>query len=221
MKNTLLTVAMLMGSISCFLFSLDNRAQNPWPTIRPLTWRFHFVDKKAQVARTRIHDVHGNPLYMLECCLNAYDYANNEFDYSGAFECRLTSLYSNETFSTLLTEERDQVRDWQSRGRFMLQEIEGKCAAYPEYGRIRSFRLRGMILRLDIKDIKMDRGSRINNAPWFIDRIEDLYLSVSVVPDSKALSATAEVTKYLSPPYVRPGDPNDMSRNCEKVLMRK
>jgi hypothetical protein len=78
-----------------------------------------------------------------------------DFNYSGVFECRMKSLYSADRVSTLLTENSEQSADWESRGRFLLGHLIGSCASYPDWGRVRTFRLRGMKLTIQISDEKI------------------------------------------------------------------
>ena len=51
-----------------------------------------------------------------------------DFDYSGDFECRLSSVGDHDTYSTLLTEDAHQNRDWESRGRFFSADRSGVLA---------------------------------------------------------------------------------------------
>ena len=192
-----------------------------WPEILPIMKTIHFVDHQEGAARLKVVGKNSTPLYLLECYLNAYDHEDRNFDYSGDFECRFTSLYDDSHgHSTLLIEDPYPTRDWQSRGRFLIEELKGKCAEYPEYGRIRHFRLRGMNLMLEIKAFKIKPGSSAENSPWNRDRIKELELYVTITPDAKALSEIAEPTKYIRLPSAHPEDPNDLLQNCDKVLMK-
>jgi hypothetical protein len=78
------------------------------------------------------------------------------FDWSGDFECRLTSLYSHDSFSTLFADNPRVTRDWDTRARFLAEELIGSCASYPEHGALRHFRLRGMTITLSIHDVVFD-----------------------------------------------------------------
>ncbi len=221
MKSGLFMCASFVGLASCIPFWSGGVSQQPWPTVAPLTQAVHFVDREKQEAKMEVVGIDGKPLYLLECHLNAYDYDDPNFDYSGDFECRMISLYSNNIYSTLLTEDANQSRDWQSRGRFLLSELVGKCGDYPEYGKIRHFRLRGMNLTLEISKLIVEPGSKAYNRPWPTDRIKELDLKITIVSDPKSSSAIAEKTIYLEPPRRNPNDPNDRSRDCERVLTRK
>jgi len=221
MKNFLFVVSMLLIELTAGAdLSPGAESRDPWPVIQPVKKSFHFVDRRRMGAQLRIIGTDGSPLYLLECYLNAYEHRDRDFDYSGDFECRLSSLNTKERYSTLLTEEKHQRRDWQSRGRFLTEELTGKCADYPEYGRVRHFRLRGMSLTLEIKNVEMEPGSSAANAPWNRDRIKELDLGVTIASDPSASSEIAEPTKYLEPPFAHPGSPHDFSRKCDKVLTK-
>jgi hypothetical protein len=173
--------------------------QHAWPAIAPFKDSIYLVDHKVGGAKLKIVDLNGTPLYLLECYLNAYDKKDSCYIYTSDFECRLDDLSSeNECYSLLLTE--NQSRSWHSRGRFFIGDIDGKWADYPEYGKVRNYRLRGMNLTIEVKSFKTKIGSRAENAPWNKDRINELNFDVNVVSDPKALSERAEPPKYAEPP---------------------
>jgi len=194
--------------------------KHSWPRVSPMERSFHLVDHQQPAAEMLIRSSRGATLYFLQCYLNAGERDDPNFDYSGDFECRLTSLYSEDTYSTLLTEDKHQSSDWESRGRFLVQELVGQCAQYPEYGAVRHFRLRGMELTLAVSGLKMEKGSRARNAPWNVDRVGALDLKVIVAPDPGATSAIAERTRYLRPPRAHPQDPKNFALDCSQVRRR-
>lgn len=221
MKNLLFVGLMLLVElIAEATLSSSDEGKRSWPVIKPIKKSFHFVDHRNTGTQLKIVDTDGTPVYLLECYLNAYEHEDRAFDYSGDFECRLSSLSSKERYSTLLTEEKHPTRDWQSRGRFLVEELSGKCAEYPEYGLVRHFSLRGMNLTLKIQNFKMASSSSTENAPWNRDRMKELDLDVTITPDPNASSEIAEPTKYIEPPFAHPADPHDLSRKCDKVLTK-
>src|SRR5437879_5108689 len=128
--------------------------QDKWPAVMPLKKIFHFDDGVLTGVKLTLTDSNRRPLYLLECYLNAFDKKDDHFDYTGDLECRLTSLFDDYyPHRTLLTEEKPQLRDWDSRGIFKIEELRckkvgGVCIEYPGYGKLRHFRLRGMRLSL-------------------------------------------------------------------------
>jgi hypothetical protein len=187
-----------------------------WPEIKPMRKIIHFSGHK--LVAVEIGDDREVPLYLLQCLLNPNDDdSNSAFNFSGDFECRLSSFYDNRQ-STLLTENLYPTRDWESRGRFLIEEITGKCADYPDYGKIRKFRLRGMNLTLKIIDLNLVINTDENGKKY--EAIENLDLEVSIVSDSTAISEIAEPTKFVEPLFRDPKDPNKLIRDCNKILVK-
>jgi hypothetical protein len=124
----------------------------------------------------------GVPLYHLQCHSAGYT-SDPDFDYSGDFECRLSLIGQPNTYSTLLTEDADQSRDWESRGRFFAADLRGACARIRGFGATRSFRLRGMSLTLRITEQKFTESGKLTS----------LALTVTVRPDPGAQRPIAEV----------------------------
>jgi hypothetical protein len=187
-------------------------AAQEWPAIQPLTKTFHFPDASKAAVDLSILSTASRPAYRIEC--HQLGFEDQAFDYSGDFECRLTSLYSKEAFSTLFTDDPEQSRDWQSRARFLSEELVGSCADYPEYGRVRNFQLRRMKITLALSDIVLNQSTQPRPTLKAFD------LGISVVPDSAATSAIAAPVSYKEPPYAHPGDNKDHSRICGIVLRR-
>jgi hypothetical protein len=167
-------------------------AAQEWPTIKPLTKTFHFSQANAAAVDFSILSTDSRPVYRIEC--HQMGYEDPAFDYSGDFECRLTSLYSKEAYSTLFTDNSEQSRDWQSRARFLSEELVGPCANYPEYGRARSFRLRRMKITLGLSDIKLDQSALPRPA------LKAFRLRISVAPDPAATTPIAASISYKEQP---------------------
>ena len=104
----------------------------------------------------------GEAIYRLQCHSAGYT-GDPDFDYSGDFECRLSSVGDSDEYSTLLTEDPNQSRDWESRGRFFASELRGDCAAIPQFGASRDFRLRGMEVSLNIMDPKFTNDGGLSS----------------------------------------------------------
>jgi len=128
----------------------------------------------------RLKTKEGKDLYTLQCHSAGY-VGDPDFEYSGDFECRLSLSNQPNTYSTLLTEDINQSRDWESRGRFFSADLRGACAQIPEFGAVRNFRLRGMRLTLKID-------------PMFLgDKLTSLKLTVTVASDPDAHRAIADI----------------------------
>jgi len=131
-----------------------------------------------------IRSVKGIPLYHLDCHSPAF--SNSAFDYSGEFECRLHLAGGGDEYSTLLTEDIDQSKDWESRARFFSADLRGPCAAIRDFGSTRNFELRKMILTLRIVDPKFDE----------LDNLRALTLIVTVRRDAEARREIAEIVPF-------------------------
>jgi hypothetical protein len=173
----------------------------------------------------KIFSATGDTLYILECHQYGYERDPN-FSYSGAFECRLKSASSSDSYSTLLTDDPHQSRDWESRGRFLVQELVGECARYPEYGLERSFRVRGMLITLRMSDLKWSRESHIANpaldyrTDGASEYLTSFNFEVDVKSDPSATSEIAERVQFQHPPRANPGMTNDLRLDCNRVLKR-
>jgi hypothetical protein len=137
--------------------------------------------QKADVS-LKLRSIDGVPVYLLQCHSAGYE-GDPDFDYSGDFECRLSSLDGRDTYSTLLTEDVQQSKDWESRGRFFAADLYGDCAKIPNFGEVRSFELRNMRLTLKVVD------SQINAS----GKLVSLQLLVTVKPDLSAVTAISKI----------------------------
>lgn len=138
--------------VSCLLLIAGCcAAAQPYPTVRPMKLKFYVHDVKKANVVAYIKSTNDKALYKLQCHSAGY-IGDPYFDYSGDFECRLSLVGRKNIYSTLLTEDINQTRDWESRGRFFASDLRGACAHIPQFGANRSFELRGMTLTLHITD---------------------------------------------------------------------
>jgi hypothetical protein len=215
-------IALFMYSIFPYFIlpSSGNEGQSEWPIITDVEKVFHFDSAQNAAIDLNILGRNGKKLYNLQCHNYLYE-GDPDFNYSGEFECRLKSLYSNETYSTLLTENLRQSADWESRARFFSHELIGNCAVYPDYGCFRTFKLRGMVIKFQISDIIFrNKKIKINSS-----EVEDLELNsftflVNVKSDPNAKTAIAEPSVYEEPPIINPNMNNATTRDCSKVKLK-
>jgi hypothetical protein len=206
---------LFLGWLFIFFIVLPSTAQEvvprEWPKVAPLKKTFNFSDMGNPVVDVPINGATGAPLYRLEC-RSADSYQGNDFDYSGDFECRLVSATGPDAYRTLLTYEPVQPRDFESRARYLISDIDGKCGDYPEFGHTRTIRLRGMRLRLSLAFTShpgifpSDPGRPISAAMRF---------NVEVKPDPSALSQIAEDVPYMDPAVLEPAPG---ARTCSSVV---
>lgn len=185
-----------------------------WPPVAPLDRSYDVKDADHAKLALQILSPENKALYLLEC-QGREEKIEGDFEFSGDFECRLSSLYSTERYSTLLTENPKQQKDWESRGRFDSDELEGRCADYPEFGRVRNFRLRGMKIRLEMSNVSLARGRRPGDG-WDSNLLRSLHFRVTVQPDKSAMSPIAERVPYKRPPELYPGK-DGSPLDCSKV----
>lgn len=189
--------AMISGAIMLIALPMRSSAAQDWPRTRSFSKVFDFPHAEQAELTVRLEGEEGRVLYVLECHNWLFE-KDPSFDYSGDFECRLIPLYEKSMFSTLLTDDPHPTADWQSRGRFLIPELLGKCATYPEYGRVRNFQLRSMRVRLELSNMvfraSAPTASRVGRG------LASFRLAVSVQPDPNALSPIAQPPAVPAPP---------------------
>lgn len=139
-----------------------------------------------------IRSIKGDLLYKIECG-NPDRSDAKVFEYSGDFQCRMIVAGKEVTPVDLLSEVSRSTHDWQSRARFFANEVLGRCGEIIDYGRERTFRLRGMKITLAMSDIQADKSGRVPTLEGFIFRAD-------AVPDPSAKSWIAEAPR----PSLRP-----------------
>jgi hypothetical protein len=153
-----------------------------YPSVEAQNRVFEVPDVKHADVSFDIKSSKGTPVYRLQCHSAEYSGAPG-FAYSGDFECRFSSVDDRDHYSTLLTEDAHQSRDWESRGRFFAKDLRGSCASIPDFGAVRRFKLRGMHLTLEIIDPRFASDGTL----------QSLKLSVEVRPDASAVRPIAAV----------------------------
>lgn len=194
-----------------FVLTLSATAQQ-WPKVAPFERRITIADVSKDIVQIDIRRQDGPTAYQLQCASpqSAKRHRLLDFDWSGDFECRLWSP-SDSRYATLLTYDPNPERDWESRGRFFLEELEMPCGDYPEWGRTRTFRLRGLELTLQIMGFARVAEGYSGNP------ITSLVLKIKVDPDADAISAIAgEIT--IRQPHARETDSPRPKYDCRRVL---
>jgi len=190
-----------------------------WPAVRPFHKIFHFADASKAELGEKLKGTDGAILYSIDCHTGTYD-LDPAFHYSGFFACKLQSLPPDPLYSTLLTDDPVQVRDWQGRGRFLTPQIEGACGDYPEFGRVRHFRLRGFRITLSISQVSYSRSDQ----PWGRELTmlppASFSFEIDVEPDAAAVSRIALDVPFAEPPRAHPGDGLSFSLDCARVVPR-
>jgi len=174
-----------------FLFFLLTLPQpvlaNEWPRVREFEVTVGFDNSGQRFdLNIPIFNMQGIPIYWFICNGgDYYDSSPGDVIYVTPLSCRL-NLENIETDESLLAEDDSPV--WHTRGQFHSSQFVGACAKYPEYGRLRHFRLRGFGLTLEVLDFWMKN-----------DKIDYLLLKISLQNDETALTEQAEQTVFLNP----------------------
>jgi hypothetical protein len=207
MKNILVaTLVILFCSIS---FGSSGSC-GQWPQIAPLSGQVTFASPAEAVVEVKITSPAMNPLYLLSC--QSGDRDDKDFNYSGLFHCRLISLYSKETVSSLLIEDLPQTADWEGRSRFLLNQVVGRCGQLVDWGAERTFRLRGMRIILATHDVEL--GGKMEHP-----MIGPFTFVYSVQHDDAALTPIASKSPVEKPKWFAHGNEcvkEVLSRHCPR-----
>lgn len=182
---------------SAFFFSLLGfaafcpRASGAWPVIRPVheshTYTVGGSADTPLISFLRTTD--DVPAYELECHNGNYE-DMSFINSSGDFQCVLFSLDGGRRTSWNLLasdDEAEQRSDSFNRGRMTANQLWSECGQIPEYGRVRHFRLRGMRITFEFKDLHWLSPSATSQ-----HRLRSFTFVLDVSPDANAHSATAQ-----------------------------
>lgn len=178
-----------------------------WPMIKSVQSTFNVRNVANSKVSLLIRSKSGIPLYRLRCAHPGY-----AGDYSGDFECRLDTIKGGDTKvqGSLLVEDSRQLKPWPSRGRFFATDLVGDCAAIPEFGRTRTFKLRAMRLTLQVLDPVVDTASKGWGGSGDPE-LKALKLRVTVQRDptaSRPIAAIVPFPKHAPPQCgINPGRP--------------
>jgi|GEM_PF-1668251 len=180
-----------------------------WPRVAEtqISKRFYTEDEVFELEHPISAAENGKQIYSLFCIGGKDEYLDSLSDRTGInivgpLSCQL-GLRAGFHEGSLLSE--DASPPWHSRGQFHFDQLSGVCGIYPEYGRVRHFRLRAMLVTLTVEDIQ-----EVNN------RIDDFLLTIKVQNDPTALTAKAERPDYLPPRFSSAG-----VRDCDMILRGK
>lgn len=196
----------LLPSLAC--------ATSGRPAMQPLDQRLEInLHRDAIDLRLPILSDAGQPLYWLRCLGGSETSLDSRGEKDGnnyvpPLACVLVEQADGWNAS-LLSE--DEAAVWYSRGQYHGTDLIGECGHYPEFGRVRHFRLRGMQLTLEAEHVV----AQDNDASRFT-------LHVTATADPSALTARAQRPDVLPPrqdncQVVRHGSEPLMCRN-EKTM---
>jgi len=172
-------------------------AASEWPEMREFALRSAFrLDAPRVDIDIPLRDPAGAVRYRLICRGGSQAHLDDVSERTGTsgYLPDLTCILNagdRESDASLLSE--DESAAYYSRGRFVLSELAGACARYPEYGLVRHFRLRGMELELSVSGLATAASGAAAGRP------AHALLVVSVRRDLSARTAKAEQPGYLRP----------------------
>ena len=170
-----------------------------WPMIKAVEVERTYVQGGDDPLRIFVMDITGSPLYRLECHNDHYD-DDSEVSFSGDFQCALFSQRggTSDSWNLLATEEEAEQRsDWNNRGRMLASQLWGECGSYPEFGALRHFRLRGMLITFTFSRAEWIRSPENDQ-----HQLKTFTFRVSIAPDSESQNPTAETVRARRPPSV-------------------
>lgn len=165
--------------------SLMIRCYASYPDIKESSETFNVKITNAPIFYSHeIESIDSEVRYWL-ICYSGSDSALDELssrtgiNFVAPFACRLS--VENEQFSefSLLAENADMAY-WHSRGLFSFPEISSPCDSYPEFGKVRNFRLRGFVLTLTVNNVHQSANDR------------GFLLKVNIKSDKSSLTNRAE-----------------------------
>ena len=166
-------------------------ADAKWPEMKYVAVNFP-VDFKTQKIEINLplSDKTGKVQYLFWCRGGSNEYLATQTvgdDFLvGPFSCGLKS--SHKSLERNLLGEDDSPL-WHTRAQYQYAQLLGKCGDYPEFGRVRTFAMRGFRLTLTVSDVKI-------NPPGEVTYFR---LGVSLKADRSVIGSIAKRPDYLSP----------------------
>lgn len=187
-------------------------AAGTWPAVQPLDARFEITDADHAAVAVEIAGDGGSALYRLSCRTGDQPPPRSDGSslvYMGDLDCHLMDATAPPASAENLLRETHAGGwpAWMSRGQMYGAQITTACANYPEYGRVRHFRLRGMLLTLRFE-------APMFREPAAFPMLKSYTLQVRVERDESATSDIAQVSGYRPPVIPMPMD----DQACTTIL---
>ena len=197
-------------------FSQNDVEAETWPVLRnfEMTVGVSF-DTERLLLSIPFYDVEGVAQYWLKCDGGTTSYLDeisemSGVQYVGPFNCRL-DIEDRRYSGRSVLGRGNWGGVWQTRGHFSSAQLIGVCGNYPEYGRLRHFRLRGFELKLEvIEPIVID------------DRVSYFDFKITAASNDKITSSRPEASGYLNPKgdceEIKEGADPGFCRDMENLL---
>jgi hypothetical protein len=176
-----------------------------WPVVREFSYSSGVrLDYRRVDLDIPLYDIRGVIRYRL-ICRSGDQERRDELEQRAGVSAYLADMTcvlnvgNAERDTSLLSE--DGTAAYYSRGNFNPRTILGTCAAYPEFGLVRHFRLRGFELTIALSDVNSGRRreERARAPDHDNPRVEYAVVTVSLRNDRAARTAKAEQSGYLDP----------------------
>lgn len=160
--------------------ALPAAAAPPWPAVSEVHARFAVSSQNPHVGLI-IPAASGEPRYRLSCHQGDYESAK-EGDFDHMYHCKLWDLQGEirgDLFSPTPSWNRSRTR-----ALFHGEQVTGRCADHPYYGKSRHFRFMGMDIQLAISDLRQPDMRKMLTGE--VEPSFAFTLSVDVKPDPQA-----------------------------------
>lgn len=137
-----------------------------WPRIETAESQirvFYIANPDKNGFDMTIRTADGRPAYTLMC--HTFDYQSRHLVYSGMMQCYMFPLPWMTGAENLLDDELP-ANSAESRARFLPRHLAPRCAITPEWGAVRHFWFRDMVVTLSISDIKRNPDPERPDRPF-------------------------------------------------------
>lgn len=170
--------------------ALAQAAASPpaWPVVQTVesTIRvFYIANPEANGLDLTVRTTDGRPAYTLRC--HTFDYQSGALVYSGMMQCYMFPVPWIEGTENLLDDDL-ALTSAESRARFLPRHLAPRCAVTPEWGAVRHFWFRNMVVTLSISDIKRNPDPDRPDRPF----VEAYTFSAKVQPYPNAPTPAAQ-----------------------------
>ena len=190
--------ALAAGSLLVAAPTASSNADWPRMPAFAASWTVKFDGSPIDI-NVPLRDAHGKVRYRFICRGGSVDYLDAIESAVFVHEDPICILSPGAVESEASLFSEDDSAAYFSRGALEEETLVGACAAYPEYGQIRHFRLRGFILTLSVREIRMRATPVAASASNKGGRITTASIGLSLRADPTARTAIAEPPGYLDP----------------------
>jgi hypothetical protein len=177
-------------------------AQPAWPTVRTAEASvrvFYIANSDKNGLDLSIPATDGRPAYTLRC--HTFDYQTRHLSYSGMMQCYMFPVPWVAGAKNLL-DEPSVSSSTESRARFLPRHLAPRCAVTPEWGAVRHFWFRNLVVTLAVTDIKRSPDPERPDRPF----IEAYTFKVKVEPYPDAPAPVAQRIAEKQPEWFLDGE---------------